>query len=228
MNEGVAVSGINETQKFLAALKGQIPFATSVALNEVGKEVISAQKDEMSRVFDEPTPYTLGALFKTKATKANLETRTRIKSPNPIEASQTDKRYIGVQIYGGTRKDKASERKLRAKGILPYGYQMVPGAGLSLNKYGNVSGARVQAILSALGVTGYKKTAAGTFVVGEVGGTKGIWKVQAKKWVPIFIFVKTPNYESRYDYQAISTKTFERRWAAIFNEAALYALRTAR
>lgn len=229
MTAGVTTTGVSETKLFLARLGGQINYATSVALNKTGKEVIAAQKDEMQKVFDAPTPYTLGSLFQTGATKAKPETRTRIKSPSPSEAGQTDKRYIGVQIFGGERKDKASERRLRARGLLPAGYQMVPGAGLKLNRYGNVSGGRVAAILGALGVSpGSASIAAGTFVVGQVGGTKGIWKVQRDKWVPIFIFVKTPSYSPLFDYYRVSEDVFKVRWQSIFGAAVDNALRTAK
>ena len=229
MSAGVQVNGLTATKQWIADLKGQIPYATSVALNKTGKEVIGAQKDEMRRVFDAPTPYTLASLFKTTATKANLETRTRIKKTTGDKEGQTDKHYVGVQIWGGQRKDKGSEKRLRARGLLPHGYQMVPGAGLKLNQYGNVSGPRVSAILRALGVNDRSYTiAAGTFVVGQVGGTRGIWKVQKNKWVPIFIFVKMPNYSALFDYYAVSETVFAKRWKSIFGEAIDSALRTAK
>ena len=228
MNDQVAVKGVSETKQFLAALKGQIPYATSLALNRTGKEVIAAQKDQMRRDFDEPTPYTLNSLFATKATKVKQETRTRIKSPTPTEQGQTDKHYVGVQIWGGVRRDKASEKSLRKHGLLPSGYQMVPGAGLKLNKYGNVSGGRVAAIVGALGANTSATTAAGTILVGEVGGTKGIWQVQARKWLPLFIFVKTPRYDPLLDYYGVSDSVFKKRWPAIFGDAIDQALRTAR
>jgi len=226
----VSVSGLQETKKTLATLAGQLPFATSVALNKIGAEALAEQKLEMQRTFDRPTPYTLGALYKTKATKTDLETRTRIKSPNPAEPSQTQQRYVGVQIFGGQRKDKASERILRSRGLLPAGYQMVPGAGLRLDRYGNVSGAAVQKILASL-LSDYSTIVtprAGTVVIGEVGGTKGIWQVQRSKWKPLFIFVKRPDYERRLDYYGVSERTYRSRWRAVFGEAVDYAIRTAR
>jgi len=224
----VQLNGISETKKALAAMAGQLPFATSLALNRMGKQTLGAQRIEMQRRFDRPTPYTLNSLFKTTATKTSLETRTRIKSPNPSEAGQTEKRYVGVQIFGGNRKDKASERRLRAAGLLPAGWQMVPGAGLRLDRYGNVPGGRVAAILqSLLGGTSYT-SAAGTYVVGQVGGTKGIWKVQRNKWVPIFIFVKRPTYEPLLDYYGVSEQEFQKNWSEIFSQAIDDALRSAR
>jgi len=224
----IELRGLDETKKALATLSGQLPFATSLALNRMGKETLAAQKQEMRSKFDRPTPYTLGALFKTTATKTNLETRTRIKSPNPAEAGQTEERYVGVQIWGGRRKDKASERRLRSQGLLPEGYQMVPGAGLKLDRYGNVPGGRVAAILqSLLGGSSYSK-AAGTYVVGQVGGTKGIWKVQRNKWVPIFIFVKRPTYQPLLDYYGVSEREFQKSWRDIFSQAVDDALSSAR
>lgn len=229
MSAGVEAKGVDETKRFLAALNGQIPYATSLALNRTGKVVVKAQQDEMRKVFDEPTPYTLKSLFQTGATKQKLETRTRIKSPKATEPGQTKERYIGVQIWGGRRKDKGSERRMRSFGLLPADMQMVPGAGLRLDRYGNVPGGRVAAILRAMGINpGSKTVAAGTFVVGEVGGTKGVWKVQRNKWVPIFIFVKRPDYDPRLDYYRVSEQTFEKSWNKIFGDAIDQALRTAK
>jgi hypothetical protein len=228
---GVTVSGVVETKKALATLAGQLPYATSLALNRTGNVVLAAQREEMRRSFDRPTPYTLNALFQTKARKDNLETRTRIKSPSLAEAGQTEKRYVGVQIFGGDRKDKASERILRQRGLLPAGYQMVPGGGIKLDEYGNVPGGTVQAILKALlaDYTGGRvKATRGTFVIGQVGGTQGIWKVQRNKWLPMFIFVRKPSYQRRLDYYGVSERTFARNWSEIFGKAVDDAIRTAR
>jgi len=174
----------------------------------------------MRSKFDRPTPYTLGALFKTAATKKHLEVRTRIKSPNRAEEGQTEKRYVGVQIWGGERKYKASERRLRSSGSLPGGYQMVPGASLNLNRYGNVTRKRMNGILRGI--------AAGTYVVRRVGGTKGIWEVKGNKLVPMFIFVRRPTYKPLLDYYGVSDREFQKNWRSIFSQAVDDALRSAR
>jgi len=57
----LSVSGLQETKNALATLAGQLPFATSLALNRMGKETLAAQKQEMRSKFDRPTPYTLDA-----------------------------------------------------------------------------------------------------------------------------------------------------------------------
>lgn len=228
MPEPIEVSGVNAAKEALALVQGEIPYATSVALNNVGKDVIAAQKLEMQKVFDRPTPYALNSLFQTYARKDNLETRTRIKSPDPSDTAQGERGYMGTQIFGGSRKDKGSEKTMRAAGLLPDGYQMVPGAGITLNQYGNVTGGRVAAILNNLIGTGSWTNAAGTFVVGEVGGTWGIWKVQRNKWSPQFIFVRDPSYQPRFDYHAVSEQEFLDRWKDEFAAAVDKALKTGR
>lgn len=229
MTDPIEVRGLSETKKFLATLAGQIPYATSLALNRTGKQVIEAQKEEMRRTFDRPTPYTLGGLFQTGATKQKLETRTRIKSPSPAEAGQTEKRYIGVQIWGGRRLDKASEVFLKQRKLLPVGYQMVPGRGVRLNKYGNVTGGYMQSLLKALQIgytRGKAKPTQGDFFINK----KGIFRKMKRSGEirPIFLFVKRPEYDPLFDYYRVSEETFAKKWDEIFGDAIDQALRTAK
>ncbi|MDF5999583.1 hypothetical protein P4050_14390 [Pseudomonas aeruginosa] len=52
--------------------------------------------------------------------------------------------------------DKASERNLRARGILPAGMFVVPAEGARLDQYGNMSRGQMIQILSGLGALEYR------------------------------------------------------------------------
>ena len=53
---------INPLIKRLDALKlVQVPFAASLALNAIAKDVKEAEREEMKRVFDNPVPFTLNS-----------------------------------------------------------------------------------------------------------------------------------------------------------------------
>ena len=56
----------------------------------------------------------------------------------------------------GPRVDKASERNLRARGILPAGMFVVPAEGARLDQYGNMSRGQMIQILSGLGALEYR------------------------------------------------------------------------
>ncbi|WLT30080.1 hypothetical protein [Geothrix sp. PMB-07] len=61
-------------------------------------------------------------------------------------------KYLKALIMGGYRANKKSENLLRAKGILPPGWQIQPGDDAPLDQYGNLrgGGARYVQILSGL------------------------------------------------------------------------------
>ena len=74
----------------------QIPYATSVAINETSKKLVAAEKKQMERKLDRPRPQTIKALrIFQYAKKTNLVARVGF----PEWAS----RYMAYQVYGGTR-----------------------------------------------------------------------------------------------------------------------------
>ncbi|MDR6850346.1 hypothetical protein [Sphingomonas sp. BE137] len=73
---------------FVAMGAKQLPFATSLALNNLAKGVAAQERDEVDRIFDTPTPFTENAFRIEVATKANPIARVAAKD---IQAS-----YSGV------------------------------------------------------------------------------------------------------------------------------------
>ncbi|AQS88259.1 hypothetical protein AA101099_1786 [Neoasaia chiangmaiensis NBRC 101099] len=59
-------------RKQISDLQKQIPFATSLALNDLAFQAMRAENDAMSRIFDNPRPFTQNSSRVRKASKRNL------------------------------------------------------------------------------------------------------------------------------------------------------------
>jgi hypothetical protein len=64
---------IDKAKLFVATIKNQLPFATSVALNNVAFNVRQDLGKQTTKSFVNPTSFTQKAFRYNKATKANLE-----------------------------------------------------------------------------------------------------------------------------------------------------------
>ena len=228
----------------IGEIKKQIPFALSRALNDVAIEVKKAEQIEMSKVFDNPTPYTLNSIFFKKATKQKLEVQIIVR--NEAAKGTAPVKYLEPQIFGGSRRAKSSELQLREKGLIDNDMFWAPGSGARLNQYGNISPGLIVQILSALKAfreVGYdanyteasvkrnKKSLAGNiFVIKEWGKAlyPGVYQRTKKGVKPLLIFLKNPQYKERFDFFKVGEEVYDKEFENKFNEAIQYALSTAR
>jgi hypothetical protein len=221
----------------------QIPFALSLTLNEVAKHGKQAVQRKMKSVFDRPTPFILKSLRIRRVSKKDIKANSKQTAQlgfkngfgkNPFKDQVDD--AIRHHIDGGARPAKASEKSLRRKGILRKDEFIVPSRALRLDRYGNIPRGTMNKILSNIGGFGEQGYKANTpqaqrtlkFIVGEVGGTRGIWSVQRNKWKPVLIFVKQPKYKKRFDFYGVATKEVGRYYASSFRKAMRYAIATAK
>ena len=111
-------SNVNEVKKTLTRIqRRQIPYATSVAINETSKNLVIAEQKQMQRKLDRPRPQTIKALrIFQYAKKNNLVARVGF----PEWASK----YMAYQVYGGTRPVKT---------VVPLNQY-----GGALNQYGSI------------------------------------------------------------------------------------------
>jgi len=135
------------TRKLPPFLKRQVPFATSVALNETAKKAAKAQRAQAQRIFDRPTPFLLNGIYSPRgrgsfrgrrSTKRDLSAVLvpGLKGRNRFDdASARINEVIRIQTEGGTRLPK--KRAL-----------VVPTSSARLNKYGNLTRNRVQTLLA--------------------------------------------------------------------------------
>jgi hypothetical protein len=147
---GTVSLDINPLINRLDALKlVQVPFATSLALNAVAKDVKEAEREEMKRVFDNPVPFTLNSVrIKKYSTKKDLSVRLEISDDGPKGNAPAD--YLLPVIKGGNAYATRFQKSLRAKGVLRAGQFAIPTQSdfLKTNKYGNVRPSMYSDILS--------------------------------------------------------------------------------
>ena len=105
-------SNIRAVERDLSdAARRQVPFATSLALNEMAEAVRDHETARLEKVLDRPTPFPRKAYAMRRSTKRRLEA---------IQA-----RYLEAQEEGGTRTPK------RRALVVP--------AAIRKNKYGNIA-----------------------------------------------------------------------------------------
>lgn len=124
-----------------------VPFAVVKALTRTGQAIKRAEEDEMRRVFDRPTPYTLRSLFLQPATKATPVARVWIKDDRAGSGTPAEK-FLAPSIEGGTRSRRASERYLQQLLAMPQGWYIVPGRAAKIDGYGNWAVGEIKQILS--------------------------------------------------------------------------------
>lgn len=225
----------------LQQLAGDLPQrALADVFNHTAYQARQALHAEMASVFDNPTPWTLKSVkvFEAKP------------GPEPVAALWIDDyrtskdiapdRWLKAEVFGGPREDKGLERLLRAKGILPPGLFIVPGAGARLDRYGNLSMGQIAQLKSGLMIadrSGYTGNAsrskrsvakgnAQAFFVMRRGKTPiGIAERRGKGQMHMVLaFVRQPQYRSLLDFHGVVRRVADERIEANVDRAIVKAL----
>jgi hypothetical protein len=237
----VTFTGLRERLQSLDRLeREQLPFAAALALTTTAQDVKDALVDEMRTVFDRPTRFTLNSLFVEPATKDRMKARVWMKDALPGGGGRPATEWLAPQIYGGGRDQKASEKRLSDKGVLPTGKYIVPGKGLKLDAHGNISRGTMNKILSGLGAQ-FDRYANSTTSRRSAGNLKRYF-VLKKGNRPIGIaertgkgksgmrmviaFASRPQYSKRFDFFEVAQRVAEDRLAIRFELALARALGT--
>lgn len=233
-------SNIADAVRNLRATREQIALATAKALTFTAERVRDAEKQEMQRVFDRPTPFTLNSLYMRGANPRNLEARVWFKDLGGSGGSRKNigtpaAHYLVPQVYGGGRTLKQFEVYLQRAGVLPSGMYAVPGAGAKLDAYGNMSRGQLVQILSALGAaehsSGYyankskRKGARFNKATALIFAGRphprmplGVWQRQGQTGIkPLLIFVRAPRYNKRFNFYAIANATAMREFPMLLD-----------
>jgi hypothetical protein len=220
----IKIEGIEEAKKMLS--KERIRKVILNAINDTAR--IDVKKDvveEMKKVFDRPTPYTLGSVY-TKLNAGDMSVEIGLKDWGGKGTPASE--YLKPQVFGGGRPMKRSEKHL--------GSYYVPGAGARLNQYGNLSGAQITQILSALKAfpeTGYmanitpgsrkrNKKLRNFFMVKNPGGNlhPGVYEKMANGSIKcILIFTRSPSYQVRLRWFETIKKSFNENIQKRFDQA---------
>lgn len=227
-----------DSSKAIAALTAyqskQLPFATARALTRIAGIVSAFERLEMLKAFDRPTPFTLNSLYTLPATKQKLYSAVGIK--DTTTGGSPAARYLTPEIFGGARAQKKSEFSVTIK-VHGQTIYMVPGPGLKLDQYGNVTRARMTQILAALGANldpNFKskrsKVSQSAYFLGSPGQGRpqGIWQRSGKRLLLLFIFTKRPVYKRRFDFFGVANKIVQAQWGRVFADSLSDALKTQR
>ena len=221
---------------YTKAVKKQLPFATSVALNNTGFDVREGLNKGTQGAFHKPVKFTQKAFLVKKSKKRQL-----IAVVYAQDAEGKDRaRYLRFGTAGGTRPQKGYE-KYFGKGVpndgsIPSGSYFVPGPRVKINAAGNVTLATLKKIDKGLTGKGTKSVSGskvrGGFFIGTPRNNNlppGIYRRSRKQLHPYFIATQNkPNYKKRFDIQKIGNKVIQRRFNAHFNAALIKSLKTAK
>jgi len=247
MNVNMRVTNKDQIVKIYSGKGGfMIPDIAVKALNKTAEDVKVGLIDEMNRVFDKPTPYTLNALYIRHAKPNKLMAQVMIKDQRGDRMARQEK-YLLTQVYGGQRKAKAFETALMRHGVMPQGTQAVPTRYAPLNQYGNVSGGFITQILSYFGAAWSRAAMSGKpnttaerkaklakgskrkfgleyfAVKKQTGGlAPGIWRRLSfggatRNIQPIFLFVKRPTYRGVLRWEETAERIVDRNWKRNLN-----------
>ncbi|GAA5073524.1 hypothetical protein N0B44_15635 [Roseibacterium beibuensis] len=196
------------------AMQDQLPFAMSRALNDTANEIARGElPDEMQRVFDRPTRWTLRGFRYQWATKRRLAATVE---PKQMMARRD---YLRTQAEGGLRPQTGLERLLSAR--LRWAGQIVavtPASGMRLDRYGNMSRGQLNQILSAIQAQGdpssnttrasrSRNAGRATYFVPRPGSrlSPGVWmRTRAGSLRKVLHFTSArPSYRKRLDVQRV-------------------------
>ncbi len=225
-------------QKWLSDIDAQVAKATATALTRTAGLVRADITRKIPSIFSSVTPATARSILYTQAKpedgldkmSASVFVRFEGKdSQNPPE------RWLRAEIDGGPRRDKRSERVLKAAGIMHAGQQWVQGSGAG----GPLSGPQMVQLLSQLGAfgeQGFRANASaatrkrlakkGVPVVRKTGmqffvargrwtdAPTAVYQVVGRGQVrPILWFVdKRPNYRARFHFTELAAESMAKRF----------------
>lgn len=173
-------SNVRDVERDLSdAARRQLPFATSVALNDTAKDIQKNETRRLSKRLDRPTPFTKRAYGVRRATKRRLEARVFVK---PIQA-----RYLEKQEDGGL--------------VRPKGRALLVPHKARVNKYGNLPRGAVKRMVAN------PKVFSGTPKGGRRG--PGLYERQGrnKRLVRLITYTKSARYRPRLGFKQSARKT---------------------
>ena len=209
------------------AVQKQLPFATSVALNNVAFDARKAINAGTKGAFDKPVKFTQSAFLVQKSKKKSLAAFVYAQD----KAGKDRARYLRFGIAGGTRPQKGLdvyfEKAVPNDGTIPAGAYFMPTSLVKTNASGNVTQATLRRI--SKGISGDPR--GGFFIGTPRGGNRppGIYRRSRNQLQPYFIATTDrPDYTGRFNIEAIGTKVIQRNFGKHFNAALSKALSTAK
>ena len=218
---------LSKATAWTKAVQKQLPFATSVALNNVAFDARKAINAGTKGAFHVPVKFTQNAFLVQKSKKKSLAAFVYAQD----KAGKDRARYLRFGIAGGTRPQKGMDayfaNAVPNDGTIPSGAYFMPTSLVKTNASGNVTQATLRRI--SKGISG---NARGGFFIGTPrGGNRppGIYHRSSDQLHPYFIATTDrPDYAGRFNIESIGAKVIERRFGFHFNAALSKALSTAK
>lgn len=176
----IDISGLDQVRKAMQELPKKARYAAVAAMNNSMEWADTAVRKEMRQVFDRPTPWVLNSLRIKYATPSTMAAELAFKDINSATSSST---MVLPHVDGGQRRFKAMEARLMGIGLMPAGYNAVPGAAAKLDAFGNMSRGQISQLLNVLGTyteSGFNKA--------NINTVKRLAKGNAKKSVYGFTY----------------------------------------
>ena len=219
---------LNRATAWTKAVQKQLPFATSVALNNVAFDARKAINAGTKGAFHVPVKFTQTAFLVQKSKKRTLAAFVYAQDKKGKDRA----RYLRFGIAGGTRPQKGLDRyfanAVPNDGTIPAGAFFMPTSLVKTNASGNVTQATLRRI--SKGISGDPR--GGFFIGTPKGGNRppGIYRRSREQLFPYFIATTDkPDYRAgRFNIESIGAKVIERRFGFHFNQALSKALSTAR
>ena len=218
---------LSKATAWTKAIQKQLPFATSVAINNSAFDARKALNSGTKGAFNAPVKFTQTAFLVQKSKKRELIALVYAQDKKGKDRA----RYLRFGIQGGQRPQKGMEvffeRGVPNDGTIPSGAFFMPTSLVKTNASGNVTKATLAKITK--GING--KPNGGYFIGTPKGGSRspGIYRRSKGKLQPYFIATTDkPDYSPRFNIEIIGGKVIERKFNTHFNAALAKALSTAK
>ena len=218
---------LSKATAWTKAVQKQLPFATSVALNNVAFDARKAINAGTKGAFHVPVKFTQNAFLVQKSKKKSLAAFVYAQD----KAGKDRARYLRFGIQGGSRPQKGMDayfaNAVPNDGTIPSGAYFMPTSLVKTNASGNVTQATLRRI--SKGISGDPR--GGFFIGTPRGGGRppGIYRRSREQLFPYFIATTDrPDYTGRFNIESIGAKVIERRFGIHFNAALSKALSTAK
>jgi hypothetical protein len=215
----------SRVQAMLKDLPGELNRATRNALNDIARDVVKREQQEIGSVFNSPRPILARQVKVTqKATSEQLDAVVKIVGDEPGGKGSWVTNTLTPHIPGHSaqRKLKAFERAIGKAGFPGGGGYLVPSRTTPQSRA--ESGAQISKMLNDMGVfknidgfTSTTKAGKVKYLWGQVGGTWGIWN--KSKWMAqvrgggrisrtfgaleFLVVQKRPTYRKRFEFYRI-------------------------
>jgi hypothetical protein len=231
-------SNADDVLKRVLASKVNLEKVVKYALSDTVDDLLLVEKMEMRRVFNNPRPYTMNALFGKYPSSRGVGVINAGIAAREVGVKGTPAyKYLMPNIKGGKRRMKRSEKGLQTMGILEKNVMLIQGRDYPRDAYGDIPGGQYTRMLAELGVV-----ANGGAGLASLTGSKGKAKPRKDESKRFFIMKRQKGarpfaiaerngggirimlvyqterpYKKRYDFYGIGKETILERYPKHFS-----------